>query len=714
MSVSEKFSGNRNDAPEQRRSDAVRKSLVVVSGGATLAVLLLFFTDPVSPREQLVLGAVFCLAAGILSRREDQWARVALAMISMALAGRYFSWRITQTIYGSPLDWVASVMLVLVEAYAAVMTFLGFFVMVSPVRRTSPPLPIEERDCPTVDVMIPVYNEPVEVIRPTIFGASRLEYPLSRLRVWILDDGRREEIERLSRELGVGYLTRPDNRGAKAGNLNHALLKTNGELVAIFDCDHVPLPQFLQKTVGFFLNRPDLALVQTPHHFYSRDPFERNIGLENRVPGESDLFYHVIQPGMDLWNAAYFCGSGAVLRRSALEAAGGFRTETVTEDAHTSLCLHARGYKSYYLEEALVTGLSPDSMRDLIKQRVRWCRGMIQIFRIDNPLFKKGLSFPQKLCYMNAIFYWLFSIPRLFFLVAPLLYIYFRIYSVHAGLEDMLLYLLPYLLVAQGTSSLFYRSRRSLLWSIVYEIPLSFYLIFPAFIALLFPKRGAFQVTPKGTRTDSDRLDFPVARPAILLFALNVGGLVLGVQQFLSRPGGHSMLLMNLFWTGFNTLLIGMALGAMIERRQVRRHPRIPVSSAVVLSWEEETVCRVLFGQCRDISLGGVRVQVTGGDRSFASVFKDRPARLSFFKNPISVSFPVTAIRSKPEEKGLFFSARFSEMSHEEEGVLVRLVFGLALSAEDLGGQQEKRFFTSKKEFWKKSFLQIERFLDSI
>ncbi|EIJ76092.1 MAG: glycosyltransferase, partial [Leptospirillum sp. Group II 'C75'] len=637
-----------------------------------------------------------------------------LVMISMALAGRYFSWRIAQTIYGSPLDWVASVMLVLVEAYAAVMTFLGFFVMVSPVRRTSPPLPKEEKECPTVDVMIPVYNEPVDVIRPTIFAASQLEYPLSRLRVWILDDGRRKEIEALSGELGVGYLTRPDNKGAKAGNLNHALGKTDGDLIAIFDCDHVPLPRFLQKTAGFFLNRPDLALVQTPHHFYSRDPFERNIGFGNQVPGEPDLFYHVIQPGMDLWNAAYFCGSAAVLRRSALKEIGGFRTETVTEDAHTSLCLHDRGYRSYYLEEALVTGLSPDSMRDLIKQRVRWCRGMIQIFRIDNPLFKKGLSFPQKLCYMNAIFYWFFSIPRLFFLVAPLLYIYFRIYSVHAGLEDMLLYLLPYLLVAQGSSLFFYRSRRSLLWSIVYEIPLSFYLIFPAFTALLFPKKGTFHVTPKGTRTDSDRLDFPVARPAILLFALNVGGLVLGVQQFLSRPGGHSMLLMNLFWTGFNTLLIGMSLGAMIERRQVRRHPRISVSSAVAFSYEEETVCRVLFGRCRDISLGGVRVQVTGGDRSLASVLNDHPGRLSFFGNHMSASLPVTAIRPKPEEGKLFFSARFCDMTREEEGVLVRLVFGLAVSEEDLGRQGEKRSFTLKKDFWQKSLLQIERFLDSI
>ncbi len=712
--VSEKWSERRSIAPENRLSRALRKSLWVVFVSTTLCVLMLFFTDPVSRQEQFALGAVLCIVAWAISRRDSQWSRVALVVMSMALAGRYFSWRIAQTIYGTPLDWVSSITLVLVEAYAALMTFMGFFVMISPLRRTSPALLKKEGDCPTVDVLIPVYNEPVDVVRPTIFAASQMEYPLSRLRIWVLDDGRRKEIERLAGELGVGYLTRPDNKGAKAGNLNHALQKTKGELVAILDCDHVPLPRFLRKTVGFFVNRPDLALVQTPHHFYSRDPFERNIGMGDQVPGESDLFYHVIQPGMDLWNAAYFCGSAAVLRRSALEETGGFRTETVTEDAHTSLCLHDRGYKSYYLEEILVTGLSPDSMRDLIKQRIRWCRGMIQIFRIDNPLFRKGLSLPQKLCYMNAIIYWLFSIPRLFFLVAPLLYIYFHIYSVHAGLEDMLLYLVPYLLVAQGTSALFYRSRRSLLWSIVYEIPLSFYLIFPAFMAFLFPKKGAFQVTPKGTRTDFDRLDFPVARPAILLFVLNVGGLVLGVQQFLSRPGGHSMLLMNLFWTGFNTLLIGMSLGAMIERRQVRRHPRISASSPVVLSCEEETLCHVLFGRCRDISLGGVRLEVRSGDRSFPTVLKDRPARLSFFRKEVSASFQVEVISQESVQGKNFLSARFCEMTREEEALLVRLVFGLAVPEEEREGERQKRGALAKNEFWKKSFLQIERFLDSI
>src|SRR5919204_207353 len=158
---------------------------------------------------------------------------------------------------------------------------------------------------------------------PPVLPGAAPAWPADRLRVHLLDDGRREAFRRFAAEAGVGYVTRPDNRHAKAGNLNHALSVTHGEFIAIFDCDHVPARSFLQVTMGWLLRDRRLAIVQTPHHFYSPDPFSRNLRTAGTVPSESELFYGVIQPGIDTWNAAFFCGSCAVLRRSAVEAGGG-------------------------------------------------------------------------------------------------------------------------------------------------------------------------------------------------------------------------------------------------------------------------------------------------------------------------------------------------------------------------------------------------------
>jgi len=140
-------------------------------------------------------------------------------------------------------------------------------------------------------------------VRVTVLAARALDWPAEKLRVYLLDDGRRPAFRAFAIEAGVGYIVRPDNRHAKAGNLNHALEHTRGEFVAIFDCDHVPARSFLQVTMGWLVRDPELSLVQTPHHFYSPDPYSRNLRTAPSVPAESELFYGVIQRGLDTWNA---------------------------------------------------------------------------------------------------------------------------------------------------------------------------------------------------------------------------------------------------------------------------------------------------------------------------------------------------------------------------------------------------------------------------
>ena len=221
---------------------------------------------------------------------------------------------------------------------------------------------------PAVDVYVPTYDEDEQVLRSTLIGCAALDYP--NFQIWVLDDGRRPWVADLAADLGAQYLTREENVHAKAGNINAALPRTRGELILILDADHVPQPQMLQAVVGHFED-DGLAYVQTPHEFYNRDSVQH---VEHDDHDQS-MFFHVVQPGRDNHGAAFWCGSGAVIRRAALEEVGGLATDTITEDFHTSLRIHRRGWRSRFHDEALVYGIAPHNLEQFLLQRHRWAAG---------------------------------------------------------------------------------------------------------------------------------------------------------------------------------------------------------------------------------------------------------------------------------------------------------------------------------------------------
>ncbi len=338
-----------------------------------------------------------------MARSSDSYlVTLTLMMLSMFCTFRYGYWRIAQVVrffqdpanHWGALDAFFIFCLLVAEAYAFVILFLGYFQTIWPLRRAPVALPDNPEEWPHIDVLIPTYNEPLDVVRYTALGALNMDWPADKLHVYILDDGRRKEFEQFAFEAGIGYSTRPDNKHAKAGNINAALKTMTRRCVAIFDSDHVPTRSFLQMTVGWFLRDPKLAMLQTPHHFYSPDPFERNLGQFRIIPNEGELFYGIVQDGNDFWNAAFFCGSCAVLRREALDEIGGIAVETVTEDAHTSLRMQMNGWNTAYINIPQAAGLATERLSAHVGQRIRWARGMIQILRTDNPLFAPGLKLP--------------------------------------------------------------------------------------------------------------------------------------------------------------------------------------------------------------------------------------------------------------------------------------------------------------------------------
>ena len=231
------------------------------------------------------------------------------------------------------------------------------------------------------------YDEGLDVLGATLVGCDRISYPHT---TWVLDDGRREEVRRLADRFGARYLSRPTNEHAKAGNINHALDLTDGQLLLILDADHVPQPDILDATVGYF-DDPAVAVVQTPHDFGNHDSFQH---FETGRHDQS-MFFEVIMVGKDSHDGAFWCGSAGVILRHALEGIGGIATETVAEDFHTTIRLHAEGWHTRYHDETLVQGLAPHDLATFLLQRDRWARGNLAVLRTRENAIGGPSTHPQ-------------------------------------------------------------------------------------------------------------------------------------------------------------------------------------------------------------------------------------------------------------------------------------------------------------------------------
>jgi cellulose synthase (UDP-forming) len=526
--------------------------------------------------QQAVLGLLTVLLGIWMDRSSTSYlVTLTLRLCSMYSTFRYGFWRISTTVNffmdpGSRWSFVDAFfvwMLVAAETYAFIILFLGYMQTIWPLRRTPVPLPDDPEDWPSVDLLIPTYNEPLSVVRYTALAAMNIDWPADKLHVYILDDGNREEFRSFAEEAGIGYMTRDDNEHAKAGNINRALQRLDSPFVAIFDCDHVPTRSFLQVTLGWFVRDAKLAMLQTPHHFYSPDPFERNLNQFRVIPNEGELFYGIVQDGNDFWNATFFCGSCAVLRRTALDEIGGIAVETVTEDAHTSLRMQMNGWNTAYINIPQAAGLATERLSSHVKQRIRWARGMIQIMRIDNPLFAKGLKPAQRLCYFNAMSHFLYALPRMIFLSAPLIYLILGRTNIPGYWAAIFAYAFPHLILSNITNSRIQGQHRHSFWNEIYETVLSPYIFLPTMLAMVNPRLGSFDVTAKGGVVNRRFFDANIAKPFLVMIGFNMLGMLMAIPRYWEIPllgflydGTHpGTIVMNLLWTFFNVIILGVA-----------------------------------------------------------------------------------------------------------------------------------------------------------
>ncbi|MCF6147178.1 MAG: UDP-forming cellulose synthase catalytic subunit [Candidatus Kuenenia sp.] len=539
--------------------------------------------------------------------------RILFILIIVFITLRYLHWRTFQSlVYTGPIDFAATILLYGAEAYAVAIHFFGLFVNVWPLNHKIAPLPADPRLYPTVDIFIPTYSEPEDVIRTTAISCTQIDYPKDKFNVYILDDGgtvakrnhpekgmeawnRYYSLKRMAKELGVRYITRQQNIHAKAGNLNHALQHTNAELVLVLDCDHVPTRDILRNTAGWFLKDEKLFLVQTPHFFINPDPFEKNLAIFGDAPGENEMFYHSIHHGLDFWNATYFCGSAAVLRRKYLMEVGGIAGETITEDAETTVALHKKGYNSVYIDRPMVCGLSPESFDDLLLQRSRWAQGMIQIFILKNPLFAKGMKLYQRFCYLSSSLFWFFGFSRFIFYIVPAAFLLFGLKVYHASFLEIMAYALPHVVGCVIVTDFLHGKFRWPFFSEIYESVLSIFLLPVIYSVIRNPRKPTFKVTPKGTSLEETVLTRQ-AIPFLLMVITIVACVPMAIIKWIQYPLFRDIILITLSWTVFNLFIAMASLGAFVERRQIRRHHRM---------WARGKV-NVYFPRMRYVAQGGI------------------------------------------------------------------------------------------------------------
>lgn len=481
--------------------------------------------------------------------------RRVVAVLAVVVAVAYLVWRIGFTL--NPEQPIASGVLLIAD-FLAVIATVGFALSLWKLQPPPQPGPIPH-DL-TVDVWIPTYNEDLNILRRTIYHCVNMDHPHT---TWVLDDGHRPAVRELAESLGARYLSRPDNTHGKAGNLNHAYRHTSGDLIVSFDADFVPQQDFLTNLLGYFSDSK-VALVQVPQRYYNADSFQHRIGrLHGGLWDEQGTFFDLIMTGRNAWNAAYWIGTNAILRRESIADVGGFSTDSIVEDMLTGIRLHAGGWRSIYVNKPLAFGLAPAYLSQFLVQRLRWAQGAAQVLRRQNPLTTRGLSLAQRICYFSSVMHFFEGFAKLVYYLTPALFVLLGMMPIQAD-ENVIAIITGYITFQIIAAQIISRGRvrffRDELFSMI-----RFFTYFLGNLALLTRRPLKFRVTPKGD--DSGITLLQLIGPGLVL-GVNLSAILAGVIHLSSHGWTHwtVLYLTGLVWCTFFAVIAVGALYACLSR----------------------------------------------------------------------------------------------------------------------------------------------------
>jgi cellulose synthase (UDP-forming) len=479
----------------------------------------------------------------------------------------YLIWRITTIPTAHPLEFSLGILLLTAEAMGLTQFFIVQLLFFRDYKIEKKTLSDFHGALPTVDVLICTYNEPDYLLERTILAALNLEYDHKKLHIYVCDDGRRASIRRLCRTCGVGYITRPTNEHAKAGNINHALSKTSGELFAVLDADMICTKAFLKRTVGYFSDE-DTAFVQTPQIYYNRDMYQRSLNKKD-LPNEQDFFMREVQEKRAIYNAVLHVGTNVVFRRRYVIEIGMYPTFSITEDMAVGLKLQERGLRTVFINEPLVLGMSASVYADLTLQRDRWCRGNLQVMRRTKILRNRSLSPMQKLCYFDGWLYWFTCFQKMIYLLLPILFLLTTLQSLHAPIPRLAQFFVPYfsgmLLLFRSTVS----NVRTLKWAHIYEIAMAPHMCM-SILRELSHRDIRFKVTPKAAEPNRSYFQFRAVLPHLILLALSVLCLISGSIYLYQRMISLNAYLLNAIWCSYNCIGLLYCIRAAYHRAKAQ------------------------------------------------------------------------------------------------------------------------------------------------
>jgi len=494
------------------------------------------------------------------------WKRRSLIVLISLLTARYLHWRITSSLnLSTHLSTGLSLLLLTAEAWLLLSGLLPLWLAWRrfPDRRsTIDQLKKQWQSSdwrPMVDILVPTYGEPLEVLERSLIACCHQNYPNHC--VWVLDDSGRDEVRELALRHGCHYRHRPTRTHAKAGNLNEGLQHCSGELLAVFDADFIPQRDFLECCIGF-LQDPSVGLLQTPQTFINADPVMRNLGMERWLLPDEESFYRWIEPVRDGWGAVVCAGTAFLARRSAIDSVGGFKEQAISEDFVTGLRLRRKGWKLLYLQQKLSAGLAAETMADFVRQRQRWANGTLQSLRLsDGPLGPGELRFGERMAYLEGVVHWFNNMPRLVLMLMPLSYGLLGTVPILISSSEALRLLLPLwatLLLSIGWIN---RGSRTALLSELTGWVLTVPLTLTVFTNLM-GHIGGFRVTPKHQKRNRGSFSLVLVIPLLALLLLNLINLLglvtttpMDSEMLDSRPLG-------LTWAVINLLSLWIALRA--------------------------------------------------------------------------------------------------------------------------------------------------------
>jgi cellulose synthase (UDP-forming) len=599
------------------------------------------------------------------------------------VASRYIIWRVLTINTAHALSFAMSLLIYLYELLFVAILVAEFipstsFEPTKRIREANDLVTQTHQETASVDIFIATYNEPTRQIRRCIHACKSQLY--QNRTIYVLDDGNREEIRTLARELKVEYIGRSDNAHRKAGNLNHGLKQTNGEYILVVDCDFIPFQLLINRTLGFFKDEK-VAIVQTPQHYFMPDFHARNLGVEALMPSDVDMFYNYQQVIRDNYNAVICVGTSYLARRSALESIGGYVTTCIIEDHQTGTRLLTEGWRIIYLNEILSAGETPGNLRDYIDQRLRWLQGNLQILLPSSqlPIFNSATTGWQRIFYLLHYASNFMPVGRAFFIFIPLISLYFGNQLIIAPVDAYIAYALPFILLLHTIPAWCSGNHTHQIWSEVYET----ITCIPWTVRLLKILKEPFRIygrtiTPKDTRSDRKQIDWPLARHLLLyivlflLFYLIRFGAPILFPGFLAYPVQSEGQEIMIIWTIYNFSVVLVALLCCVEKPYRRNSERFSVDIiARITSAEHGLTC---WGATREISETGTSISITTVSADLRSFAESGNVEVNLIDHDLCLGGRV--VRTTTNSDSLpTMSIMFSELTEEQESRLLQIIY---------------------------------------